>query len=244
MFEGRTANEVLAIALQPDHAIKVETGYEILRGYWRRQIEGDFDNWWKKTLETGVIEGSKFKPIQTQPIAPSSASSGLSQGPAGEFEIVLQPDPSIWDGAFANSGWLQECPKFFTKLVWDNAALISAGTFNLLTKKFGEIHDGDIFKFRSRDGLEVEAPILTLPGIPDRVVVMHLGYGRTRGGAATMESDASTPRGFNAYQIRHSKSPWLTRDVTIEKTDKFHELVVTHNHHAMDTLWQIRPQGC
>ena len=26
---------------------------------------------------------------------------------------------------FANNGWLQECPKFFTKLVWDNAALIS-----------------------------------------------------------------------------------------------------------------------
>ena len=236
MFEGRSANEVMAMALEPASPAKVETGYEIIRGYWRSQVKGDFDDWWKKTLETGVIEGSQFKPVEAPQIAANSQAHGREAVADSDFEIVLRPDPSVWDGAFGNSGWLQECPKFFTKLVWDNAALISAGTSELLRKKFGAIDDGDVFRFHTADGLTVDAPILVLPGVPDHVVVMHLGYGRTRGGAATMEHDDVTPRGFNAYQIRHSNSPWTVRGVTIEKTDKFHELVVTHNHHAMDTL--------
>ena len=31
----------------------------------------------------------------------------------------------MYDGRFANNGWLQELPKPVTKLTWDNAALVS-----------------------------------------------------------------------------------------------------------------------
>jgi len=34
-------------------------------------------------------------------------------------------DPTIYDGRFANNGWLQELPKPITKLTWDNAAIVS-----------------------------------------------------------------------------------------------------------------------
>ena len=37
------------------------------------------------------------------------------------LELVFRPDPTIWDGRFANNGWLQELPKPLTKLTWDNA---------------------------------------------------------------------------------------------------------------------------
>ena len=44
------------------------------------------------------------------------------------WKSVSAPDPTIWDGRFANNGWLQELPKPITKLTWDNAALISPRT--------------------------------------------------------------------------------------------------------------------
>ncbi len=47
----------------------------------------------------------------------STASSGL--------EISFRPDPSLYDGRFANVGWLQELPKQVTNLSWDNAAMMS-----------------------------------------------------------------------------------------------------------------------
>ena len=40
---------------------------------------------------------------------------------AGQVELLLRPDPTVWDGRFANNGWLQELPKPITKLTWDNA---------------------------------------------------------------------------------------------------------------------------
>ena len=41
--------------------------------------------------------------------------------------MIFRPDPTIYDGRFANNGWLQELPKPITKLTWDNAAFISPG---------------------------------------------------------------------------------------------------------------------
>ena len=41
------------------------------------------------------------------------------------LELVFRPDPPVYDGRFANNGWLQELPKPLTKLTWDNAALVS-----------------------------------------------------------------------------------------------------------------------
>ena len=40
------------------------------------------------------------------------------------IEINFRRDPTIYDGQFANNGWLQELPKPMTKLTWDNAVLI------------------------------------------------------------------------------------------------------------------------
>ena len=52
----------------------------------------------------------------------ASRSSGASEG---KLEVIFRPDPTIYDGRFANNGWLQELPKPITKLTWDNAAIMS-----------------------------------------------------------------------------------------------------------------------
>ncbi len=45
-----------------------------------------------------------------------------------KYEIVFATDPTIYDGRYANNGWLQELPKPLTKLTWGNAALVSPAT--------------------------------------------------------------------------------------------------------------------
>src|SRR6185312_11617414 len=66
--------------------------------------------------------------------------------PGSQFELVFRTDPTIYDGRFANNGWLQELPKPLSKVTWDNAALVSPNTAKQLGlektigKKGGEIH--------------------------------------------------------------------------------------------------------
>ena len=43
------------------------------------------------------------------------------------IEINFRRDPSIYDGRFANNGWLQELPKPMTKMTWDNPVLDRPG---------------------------------------------------------------------------------------------------------------------
>ena len=90
---------------------------------------------WQRSLQDGVIADTKFA-HQTpksaglggtswrRRIEPSAASARR----AGRYEIVFRPDPTLFDGRFANNGWLQELPKPVTKLTWDNAALMSPQT--------------------------------------------------------------------------------------------------------------------
>src|SRR5207248_1829470 len=84
---------------------------------------GDFESFWRKSLHDGFIEGSAFTPKQV-------ALKGLNLPAPGRVdensvEINFRRDPSIWDGRFANNGWLQELPKPMSKMTWDNPALVS-----------------------------------------------------------------------------------------------------------------------
>ena len=47
---------------------------------------------------------------------------------AGGLEIAFRTDPAVYDGRFANLGWLQELPKPLSKITWDNVALVSPKT--------------------------------------------------------------------------------------------------------------------
>ena len=44
------------------------------------------------------------------------------------MEVIFRRDPMIYDGEYANNGWLQEAPKPYTQLTWDNAILINPTT--------------------------------------------------------------------------------------------------------------------
>src|SRR6266498_2330518 len=109
----------------------------------------DFESWWRKCVHDGFVPNTA---LQAKSVSVNAA--GLSQANAGgapavpasstsQFEIVFRTDPTIYDGRFANNGWLQELPKPLSKLTWDNAALVSPNTAKRL---------GLAYKIGSRGG--------------------------------------------------------------------------------------------
>jgi len=153
------------------------------------------------------------------PSAPTFAAAwaGLASampaasGAAG-FELVFQLSPTVYDGRYANVGWLLELPDPISKLVWDNAAEMSPTT----AKKLG-VANGDLVNITS-GGRSLALPTWTVPGITEDVVVAKLGWGRTAGGTY------GTGRGFDAGKLRGSDAPWFA-PADVEKGSGDYELV-------------------
>ena len=90
--------------------------------YWQKQHPGsDFEAFWRKSLHDGWVEGTAYAPKSVITRRQHRRSLPRRRS-AKSLEINFRRDPSIYDGQFANNGWLQELPKPMTKLTWDNAA--------------------------------------------------------------------------------------------------------------------------
>jgi Fe-S-cluster-containing dehydrogenase component len=136
----------------------------------------------------------------------------------------------VWDGRFANNGWLQELPKPLTKLTWDNAAHMSPATARRLGISIERTARGaqtDVVELRYR-GRSVQAPAWIMPGHPDDTVTVHFGYGRRRTGRVGSNT------GFDAYALRTSDAPWFGWGLEVVKTGAHLTLAVTQEHWAME----------
>src|SRR5439155_4366956 len=123
LYQGKSAHILLSIMQGAPN----RGGYEILREYWQTQFTGgDFDAQWNKWLNDGVVAGSASRTTNVTIAANATQQTATSAG--GGKEIIFRPDPYIWDGRYANNGWLMECPRPLTRLTWDNAALMSPKT--------------------------------------------------------------------------------------------------------------------
>ena len=77
-----------------------------------------------------TMDGSTARRLRRRPWR-SRRRSGCAASrlrAAMRSKIAFLPDPSLYDGRYANVGWLQELPKQITNLSWDNAALMSCAT--------------------------------------------------------------------------------------------------------------------
>jgi molybdopterin-containing oxidoreductase family iron-sulfur binding subunit len=115
LYGGKSAHELLAM-LMGDASRK---GDEIVKDYWQRQHgEADFTPFWRRALHDGMMSGTAFPTVD---VVPQSFRPGAFTPPDPEaIELIFRPDATVWDGRFANNGWLQELPKPFSKLTWDN----------------------------------------------------------------------------------------------------------------------------
>jgi MoCo/4Fe-4S cofactor protein with predicted Tat translocation signal len=167
-------------------------------------------------------------PPPTQPAPLPSAPAGSQGG----LELIFRPDPTVWDGRFANNGWLQELPKPLTKVTWDATAWINPQ----LANERG-LQDGDVIELRYR-GHTARMPIFRMPGHPRQSVTVFFGYGRRMAGNvgnATKDSEL-----FNAFLLRTSDAPWFGGGLEIVKTGERYLLATTQEHHLMEGRVPLR----
>ena len=219
LYAGKSAHEVIQAMMVDDPLV---SPYDAVRATWKDQLsaKGDFESNWRKALHDGFIEGTAFEPKTVTP--KGGILHAPADVPADTIEVIFRPDPSLYDGRYANVGWLQELPKPITNLSWDNAALVSSATL----AKY-KLEEADVIEI-GLNGKKVKAPVLVAPGHPDNSITVYLGQGRRKAGRV------GSGTGFDAYAIRSSASPLIATGATITKTADTYELAVTKSHYHDD----------
>jgi molybdopterin-containing oxidoreductase family iron-sulfur binding subunit len=218
LFNGRSAHEVLSALSESG----VRSGYDIVRGHWMAGAAASFERDWRRWLHDGVVTGSAFaaKAVALRPDvgsaapAPAGAQSGL--------EVVFRPDPTVYDGRFANNAWLQELPKSLTKLTWENAALIGPAT----AARLG-IEDGDEVELKRGDAT-LRLPAWRSPGHAPDTITLHAGYGRARTGRT------ADGIGADVNVLRTTAAMDTLAGVELTRTGERHVLASTQDHWSLE----------
>ncbi|HZV04148.1 MAG TPA: 4Fe-4S dicluster domain-containing protein [Gemmataceae bacterium] len=214
LYGGHSAQQVLAVLLgntEPDD-------YALLRDYWQGRAEqekrGDFETFWRESLRDGVVANTASATANVAPRANVVGGVSVPKPQGDGLKLLFRADEGTADGRYADNPWLLEMPRAFTRLTWDNAALIAPAT----AKRLG-FNTEDIIEIVSKEG-RIRAPVFVLPGQAPDCITLPLGWGRSAGGLGV---DA----GFNAYRLRAASEPWDTQAVAVNKTGETHRLATT-----------------
>jgi MoCo/4Fe-4S cofactor protein with predicted Tat translocation signal len=221
LYDARSVLEVAAMIA----GSATTKPYEIVRntiiGAWPA---AERERRWREALHEGLIPGSAFAPAKAAANIKavwSVVEAGLQKAVQGT-EVLFVPSSHAWDGRFANNGWMQEVPDPLTKLVWENAALLSPKTAKALS-----IVDGDMLSL-SHGHAEIEMPAMILPGHADNSISVALGHGRSACGRIGQGT------GHRAEGLRTTTAFHIVSDVVVRKTGATWELVTTQEHHTME----------
>lgn len=172
---------------------------------------------WQKVLDRGFLDA---QPLPAASVQIQMPSSPLPPAGNGDIEAVIIPDPTVWDGYYANNGWMQEMPKPLTKLTWDNAVMISPSTakgLGVSDENYVNVSFGD---------LTVKAPVFIQVGHPDGAVTLHMGGDRKHGGRVLHNC------GFDFMKFRRESGNVVK--VTVAKADGVYPLAAAQTHHSME----------
>jgi len=247
LYNGKSYHDILT-GFTADPAV---SSLDVVRAYWKKWYDAnkaglqdarskeDFELFWKKSLRDGVIEGTASKAKTPGYKAPDFG--GLAAG--GEFEILFRPDPALFDGRYANNGWLQEFPKPLTKITWDNVAHMSVATAKALgiTQTLGRRggEHGETYI----DKVDIEVPGVgkvnvaawVVPGHADGSVTLTLGYGRTRAGRVSMSPERGVI-GVDVGDLRKTASTWTAPvgKANVVRAGGKHLVACVQAHHSVE----------
>jgi len=234
LYSGRSAHEVLAaFSSQPERS-----NHDIVREYWKTHHAGaDFGQFWRKSLNDGVVADSAFSPLDISPKQDFIGSLTLpAAAPSGAMEVIFRPDPAVYDGRFANNGWMQEWPQPLTRLTWDNTAMVSPATAERLGLSYSIAFSGggehgrvqaDVVEIELA-GRKLRAPAWIVPGHADDCVTLTLGQGRKKAG------QVGTGVGYDGSYLRRADDPWMAGGGQLRKTGGTHLLACVQYHHNME----------
>ena len=212
LYDGKTIDEVLAF-----FAGEPQTQSDAIV---RKTFENVDDKTWRQALNDGLFANSAFDQVT----GPVTATTVQIPAAVTGYEVRFLQDATLYDGRFATSGWLQEIPDPLSKIVWDNAALISPKDAVSLG-----VAVGDMLQINVGNAL-VKIATFVLPGQPAGVIGLALGYGRTMG------EHIGSNVGVNTYQLRTSSAMYVTPAQQVTKTGEYYELATTQDHHLFDTI--------
>ncbi|CAM5783996.1 4Fe-4S dicluster domain-containing protein [Rhizobacter fulvus] len=219
LYDSRSPAELLAL-LAGDLE---RSGHALVQRHWQqgREAGATFDAFWRESLRRGVVDGTAFDPV-TPPAAPvarlmAAAAAAVEPAPAADASLPLLflPDPAVHDGQFANVGWLQELPRPFSKMTWDNALQLGPRT-----AEQRQLRTGD--KVRAQVGsATIDVPVWVDARHAEQVATLTLGQGRRRAGRV------GTGVGIDAYRLLPASGTLAA--VTLQRTDARHAFAVTQH---------------
>jgi molybdopterin-containing oxidoreductase family iron-sulfur binding subunit len=189
----------------------------------------EFEAFWSRGLAYGVLERARGSPTPAEALRPREIAAAIDQRAApalvglDALEVTFAPCPKMFDGRYANNTWLQEMPDPVTKLVWDNAAVVSAATAGALG-----VANKDVVQV-TVGGRSIRAAIWIVPGQADSSIALTLGWGRKRGGRI------AGGRGFDAYPIRTTQALGFVVGARVSKTaDEPYFFAQTQEHNSTE----------
>lgn len=225
LYGGWTVSELMAFVAgetkRPD--------YDVLKQFWIRRGVGTEERW-KQAIHDGVMPAPRPADPWPQPRRLDALAEVIRAHdvPAplkdGEFELCFLPSSTLYDGRFANNGWLQETPDPVTKLTWGNALVMNVATAEGL-----QVENGDVVELSAGEA-SVELPVWVIPGCADGSLFIELGYGRTAVGRVGKSV------GVDVNPLRSSKSPAVLRGgVSIARTSRKEKMACTQDHWALES---------
>jgi len=229
-------------------------GFEIVSGVWgdRLSLDAGSDRFltrWRRALHDGLLAGSASAAgpaaVNTQAVSAAVSRVSIADAPTVDSLEVVFHTGRLGDGRYANNGWLQELPEIGTTVVWDNPVCVSpdtARTLGLLPPTSSGKDDANPYtgsqmpQARLADmsvgGHTMEVAVWILPGMPDNVAAVKLGYGHDSVGRVGDQV------GHNTYKAR-AASAAAAMGATLAATGRTQTIASTQNHWSMESRTTI-----
>ncbi len=229
LYGGKSAIELLGVF---EDKLDV-SGYDLVHDLWAARLgaAGDPEKGFRKALHDGVIAGTASAPgaVTLAPEAAGAAAQAIAahggaaaKASAAALPLLFRPDPALFDGSLAPNAWLNELPKPITKLVWDNALIVSPKT----AQDLGLAMEGKAEVALA--GRKLEVGVWVQPGHADGCATLHLGYGRWKAGPL------GSHHGFNAYALRGADTLGQAT-VSVKPLGGRYVFANTQNHHLLES---------
>ncbi|HEX8325037.1 MAG TPA: TAT-variant-translocated molybdopterin oxidoreductase, partial [Tepidisphaeraceae bacterium] len=238
LFGGKTVAEILSLLAGEDLSSQ-----DLLYRTWGKRLNEAFvatSQSFQKILHDGFVPGTP-EPVTVSAVRP--ASFGFEAAPAqGTFELRFEPDYKLYDGRFANNGWLQECPHPVSKITWDNVAQISYSDAKALGVTPRD-HTNDVLQIEV-NGQTLSIPACVVPGQPKGVVTLALGYARKVAGAVVLSDrhgSIGQGIGYDTYKLRTSRSMWTLPGAKVTNTYETVDVASLQGAHFIEPLgYEVR----
>ncbi len=234
MYDTKSAVELVDALLR-----RSRPGLECVRSHWQPRLGANPDAAWAEALATGVLPGTAAAPVS--PTVVPNLLSGLQAPAATGVEMVVLPDPCVYDGRYSNIGWLQELPKPLTNLTWDNAVHMGPAMAKRLGVGQPQKMVGIVPFYGPSDlvtvtanGQSVTAPVYVHMGMADETVLVHLGYGRTQSGQVGTKKDEKRGGGFDFNPFRTTAATYVVPNVQVAKAPGSYGLANAQFHNLLD----------